>query len=82
MPGGRDDPRRLRLRAEGCSVSGGEKRETSMLLSTEAPADVVDSSVDAMDVSVVEEVGVTERIEFMISDWFCRSVVVCCSVAA
>ena len=82
MPGGSDDPRRLRLRAEGCSVSSGGKGETSMLLSTETPADIVDSAVDAADVSVVEDVGVTERIELMISDWFCRSAVVCCSVAA
>ena len=68
MPGGSDDPRRLRLRAEGCSVSSRGKGETSMLLSTETPADIVDSTVDVADVSVVEDVGVTERIELMISD--------------
>ena len=37
-----------------------------MLLSVEAPAD----TVDATDVSVAEDVGVTDRIELMISDWF------------
>ena len=66
MPGGSDDPRRLRLRAEGCSVSRGGKGGISMLLSVEAPAD----TVDATDVSVAEDVGVTDRIELMISDWF------------
>ena len=82
MPGGSDDPRRLRLRAEGCCVSSGEKGGASMLLSTEASADLVDITVDAEDVSVVKDVGVVERMELIISDWLCRSAVVCCRVAA
>ena len=52
-----------------------------MLLSTET-SDLVDSTVDAEDVSVVKDVGVVERMELMISDWLCRSAVVCCKVAA
>jgi hypothetical protein len=81
MPGGSDDPRRLRLRAEGCCISSGEKGGASMLLSTET-SDLVDSTVDAEDVSVVKDVGVVERMELMISDWLCRSAVVCCKVSA
>ena len=53
-----------------------------MLLSTEASADLVDITVDAEDVSVVKDVGVVERMELIMSVWLCRSVVVCCRVAA
>ena len=53
-----------------------------MLLSIEASTDLVDITVDAEDVSVVKDVGVVERMELIISDWLCRSAVVCCRVAA
>ena len=68
MPGGIDDPRRLRLKLEGCSESSGRKGETSMLSSVDRPAVVMESAVEAVDVIVVMDVGVFERMELMISD--------------
>jgi len=68
MPDGIDDPRRLRLKLEGCSKSSGRKGETSMLSSVDRPAVVMESAVEAVDVIVVMDVGVFERMELMISD--------------
>ena len=68
MPDGIDDPRRLRLKLEGCSGSNGGKDETSMLSSVDRPAVVMESAVEAVDVIVVVDVGVFERMELMISD--------------
>ena len=63
-------------------MSSGGKVETSMLSSADRFAVVMECEVDAADVSVVVDVGVVERMELMISDWLCRSAVVCCKVAA
>ena len=68
MPDGIDVPRRLRLKLEGCSGSSGRKGETSMLSSVDRPAVVMESAVEAVDVIVVMDVGVFERMELMISD--------------
>ena len=68
MPDGIDDPRRVRLKLEGCSASSGGKDETSMLSSAERPAVVIESAVEAIEVIVVVDVGVFERMELIISD--------------
>ena len=68
MPDGIDDSRRVRLKLEGCSASSGGKDETSRLSSAERPAVVMESAVEAIEVIVVVDVGVFERMELIISD--------------
>ena len=42
----------------------------------------IEWGVDAAEVMVVIEVDVVERMEFIISVWFCSKVAVCCKVTA